>query len=70
MSQTSFTLDDSQIAAIGDWSKGDEYELKMKVRMTGKHDTEGGVSGDFEVLDVTVYDEPEESSGEEEEEED
>jgi hypothetical protein len=40
------------LPAIKDYDVGDTYYALYKCKMTGKHEDEGRLSGDFRVLDI------------------
>lgn len=43
-------VDSKQMSEIGDWEVGETYELKVKIKMTGKTETENRVDGNFDVI--------------------
>lgn len=50
---------ETELPAIKDWSVGKEYELKIKVKMTGSSemdysDDKGKIRGDFKITGVEV----------------
>ena len=41
MPKSTLSLDAKTLKAVEDWDVGEEYEIKLKVRMTGKNEYDG-----------------------------